>query len=177
MPRRIAGFLLGVAIGAVPVAAQQPVPPAANTGAAAITPLKGQTAEKSALDDAECKNGATTASGYVPGAPPAAAPAPQGPGGQRLAGAARGAAAGAVVGEVQGNHYSNAPEGIRDEHTQNQAKTGAAVGVMAGGARARQGRRQAAQAQQASGQQQAAAQTAWQNSYKSCLTQRGYSVP
>lgn len=176
MPRMIAWFVLGAAIAAAPVAAQQPTPPAAGP-AATITPLNGQTAEKSALDDAECKNGATTASGYVPGAPPAAAAAPQGPSGQRLAGAARGAAAGAVVGEVQGNNYSNVSEGAKDRHTRNQAQTGAAVGVMAGGARARQGRRQATQAQQAAGQQQAAAQTAWQNSYKSCLTQRGYSVP
>jgi hypothetical protein len=62
---------------------------------------------------------------------------------------------------------------MQDQHTQNQAATGAAVGVMAGGAKARQGRRQAAATQQ----QQAASATSWQNSYNACLQQRGYSIP
>lgn len=175
MPRYSAAIILALVVSAAPAAAQQTAPPPAIT--TAITPLKGQTAEKTQVDDAECKNGATTATGFIPGAPQAAAVPAARPSGQRLAGAARGAAAGAVVGEVQGNNYSNAPDALRDEHTRHQAQTGAAVGVMAGGARARQGRRQVAQAQQAAGQQQAAAQAAWQNSYKACLGQRGYSVP
>lgn len=176
---RCAALLLGLIACAAPLWAQQPAAPATGApakSAAAITPLRGQTAEKTALDDAECKNTATSATGFVPGAAPPAPTAASGPHGQRLAGAARGAAAGAVVGEVQGNN-SIAPEAVQDEHRQNQAQAGAAVGVMAGGARARQERRHAAQAQQAATQQHAASQSAWQNSYKACVTQRGYSVP
>lgn len=175
MAHRFTGFVLALAMGSVPVAAQQPTQPTAPPGPA-ITPLNGQTAEKTALDDAECKNAATQATGFVPGSAPPAAATPTGPSGQRLAGAARGAAAGAVVGEVQGNN-SWAPEAVRDEHREDQAKTGAALGVMAGGSRTRQQRRQAMQAQQSATQQHAAAQTNWQSNYKSCLTQRGYSVP
>jgi hypothetical protein len=175
MQRRFACLLLGVIFGSGAVAAQTAAsPPAVPTA----TPLKGQTAEQSALDQSECKNSATQATGYIPNATATPAPATSsGPSGARVAGAARGAAAGAVVGGVQNNQHPNAPSGMKDEHVENQAATGAAVGVMAGGSRARQSRRQEAAAQQTAQQQQAASATSWQNSYNACLQQRGYSIP
>lgn len=173
MTRKLAYLLVGMVITAVPAVAQQTGP----TSTVAATPLNGQTSEKSALDQAECKNGATQATGFVPGSAPAAPATPNPVGGERLAGAAKGAAAGAVVGGVQNNNHPYAPDAVRDEHRQNQAQTGAALGVMAGGANKRQNRRDTRRTQEAAVQQHASAEAAWQNSYKSCLTQRGYSVP
>jgi hypothetical protein len=166
MARRIVGLFAGLLMCASPLAAQQGL---------TITPQNGQAPEKVQLDQAECNNAATQATGFVPGS--AAPPPPEtGPSGARVRGAARGAAAGAVVGEVQGDRYDNAPDELRDEHTRNQAQAGAAAGVVAGGARARQGRRQANAQHEAATEQHAAAQAAWQNSYSSCLQGRGYTV-
>jgi hypothetical protein len=176
MTRKLAGFILGMAVCVGPVAAQQPAPPPPTATIPTATPLNGQTADKTALDTSECKNGATQATGYVPGSPPPVVAQPS-VGGERIAGAATGAAAGAVVGGIQNNNHPYAPDAVRDEHRRDQAATGAAVGMMAGGAKHRQNRRAARNAQETAVQQQSAAEASWQNSYKACLTQRGYSVP
>ena len=107
--------------------------------------------------DAQCSASATQATGYTPGQATTS-----GPDGDRLAGAARGAAAGAVVGEVQGDRYDNAPGAMKDEHRENQAKSGAAAGVAVAGSRNRQERRGD---RRDSGDQQAA----WQSSYDTCM--------
>ena len=154
-----------------PPASGQAAVSSAGTTAASPPPVT----ERQALDEAECKNLASQATGFVPGTAPPVAAAPQGPQGQRIAGAARGVTAGAIVGEMQGNNYPNAPGALQEQHRNDQAATGAALGVVAGGSRARQSRRQSAQQQQkAQADAQAKAQ-AWDSQYRGCLTQRGYS--
>lgn len=136
------------------VNAQQPgatlTAPAPN-----VRPLRGQTAEQTQIDVAQCRNVASEATGYVPGAtmvvPQSAAPAAGG----RVRGAVVGTAVGAIVGD---------------------AGTGAATGAVAGGMNQRQNRRMSAiqQQQAAAGQSQRA--TAWMNSNVGCLQARGYAV-
>ena len=118
-----------------------PASPAASLGLF-VYPAKAQDAAQQSKDETECYDWSKTQSGFDPARPPrrpaAAAPAEkQGPGGERIKGAARGAAAGAVIGEVADN---DASEG---------AEVGAAAGVLAGGRQARKNR--SAQEEQAAG--------------------------
>jgi outer membrane lipoprotein SlyB len=82
--------------------------------------------------------------------------------GARVGTAAVGAATGATVGAIQGNNAGTA------------AASGAAAGAIVGGSQVRRGRRQAAAANKQAEQQLAAKQTAWNNSYVACMSQRGY---
>ena len=119
-------------------------------------PLNGQTPEQTALDQAQCQNLASQATGYVPGATQQQASDDKKPSGSR----ARGAATGAIAGEVTGGSVSES----------------AAIGAMAGGSSARRSRRKDAKEEkeaQAAAQQQA---QAWQQNYTTCLQQRGYAL-
>lgn len=143
---RIVQVLIAATAITLPAAAQIP----------AATPMKGQDAAQTATDQSQCQSAATQASGYVPGTPPPPSTAATGPTGNR----AKGAAMGAVAGEA-----------ISDD-----AGKGAAAGVVAGGVANRSQRRQANREQQAATQTQQQQQAAWANSYKSCMSSRGYSV-
>jgi hypothetical protein len=132
-----------------------------------IYPAKGQTTEQQKKDEGECYTWAKGQTGVDPAAvaqQAAAQPAPSGPQGERLRGAARGAAAGAVIG------------GIANDDAGKGAAVGAAAGTVAGGAR----QRRTAQAQQQKQQQQnQATQGAlanYQRAYAACLEGRGYTV-
>jgi hypothetical protein len=125
-------------------------------------------------DMAACQNSATQATGYSPSQQPVAA-APSGPSGKRLKGAAAGAVAGGVRAEARGNDsqaWDNADDDRKQDYRQDEAqasaKAGAAVGGMATRSDRRQGRREQGQQQQQA--------SAWGQSYKSCLTSRGYAV-
>jgi len=129
-------------------------------------PAKGQSAAQQQKDDGECYTWAKGNTGIDPAAVAAAPPAPPpaaGPavgGGQRAAGAVKGAAVGAVIGDDS-----------------DAARKGAAVGVMAGGAKARQQKQ--AQAQQQGAQQQQAQQQQMGTFYKAygaCMEGHGYTV-
>ena len=129
-----------------------------------VYPAKGQSAQQQSRDDAECYAWAKQTTGIDP-AVVASSPPPQdtGPavgGGQRLRGAARGAAGGAAIGAIAGDAGQGA--GI-----------GAVVGTMAGGRQARQ--QQAAQNQQAVGQQQQLINTHYR-AYGACMEGRGYTI-
>jgi hypothetical protein len=133
-----------------------------------VYPAKGQTTEQQSKDDYECFSWAKGQTGYDPMNPPqatAAAPAQQGPSGERLRGAARGAAGGAIIGE------------IADEDVGDAAAVGATLGAMRGGATDRRNRREdAQQAQQAAQQTSSSQETAFRNAYGACIESRGYSV-
>lgn len=120
-----------------------------------VRPLRGQTAEQTQIDVAECRNVASQATGYVPGAN-IAMPEPAAPAG---GGRARGAVVGTAVGAVFGN-----------------AGTGAATGAVAGGMNQRQNRRMTAAQQQQAGAAQSQRATAWMNSNVGCLQSRGFAV-
>jgi hypothetical protein len=62
------------------------------------------------------------------------------------------------VGAVQGNQYDNAPEGMKNAHQENQARSGAAVGMAAAGSRNRQARRSDRRSEDA-----------WNKSYDACI--------
>ena len=124
-------------------------------------PAKGQDAQQTASDDAQCLAWAKQDTGIDPAAVAAAPPPATGPQGERLRGAARGAAAGAVVGEVA---HGDAGQG---------AGVGAAAGVLAGGSRAR--RNNAAQAQDAQAAKTQAIDT-YYRAYGACMQGRGYTV-
>lgn len=120
-----------------------------------VRPLRGQTAEQTQIAVAECRNVASEATGYVPGA---TVPVPQSTapdGGGRV----RGAVVGTAVGAVFGN-----------------AGTGAATGAVAGGMNQRQNRRMTAAQQQQAGAAQSQRATAWMNSNVGCLQSRGFAV-
>jgi len=158
--------------------AQAPAPtsPAGALGLF-VYPAKAQDAAQQSKDETECYDWSKTQSGFDPAAPApapaAAAPAEkQGPGGERIKGAARGAAAGAVIGEVADNDASKG------------AEVGAAAGVLAGGRQARKNRSaQEEQAKESAKASEDAAQAAQQqkvDTFKrglgACLEGRGYTV-
>ena len=119
-------------------------------------PAKGQDAERQIIDDTQCQAWAKQDTGIDPAAV-AATPSPAtGPQGERLAGAVRGAAAGVVIGD-----------------SSKSARTGATVGVLAGGHQAR--KNQAAQAQQAQASKGQAMDT-YYRAYGACMQGRGYTV-
>lgn len=116
-------------------------------------PAKGQSAEQQGTDDSQCLAWAKQDTGIDPAAVANAQPAPTGPQGERLRGAARGA----VVGEI-----------VSDD-----AGAGAAVGTLAGGRRARMN--QAARAQQAEAGKAQTLDT-YYRAYGACMQGRGYTV-
>lgn len=128
-----------------------------------VYPAKGQSASQQQKDEAECNTWAKGNTGVDPAAiaaaPPPSAPAP-GPGGQRIAGAAKGAIVGGLV---TGGDDSG-------------AKTGAVVGAMAGGAKARQQQRAQAQAQQEAQAQTQQKLDTFHKAFGACMEGRGYTV-
>jgi hypothetical protein len=186
-PALLVGLALAAPLGAQTTPPPAPVAKGANTTAvpavsvatplgATVTGQRGQSAEQIQIDDAQCQNGATQATGYIPGAQTAQAQPAQPQVGGRAKGAAKGAAVGAVAGEVQGNQYARVPDAVQDEYRGNQAGTGAAVGTVAGGMNQRQDRRQSKSEAKKAADAQAQKATAWQNSYAGCLQSRGYSL-
>ena len=128
-----------------------------------VTPMKGQSADQVARDQSECAAAATSASGYDPNtAKPAV--------GGRAKGATKGAALGAAGAEVRGHSqggeaYDRANDEAKQDYRQENAKDAAKVGAVAGGAKQRRGRRE-----------DATSASAWDTSYRGCLSGRGYSV-
>lgn len=120
-----------------------------------VRPLRGQTADQTQIDVAQCRNVASEATGYVPGATSAAPQSAPPAAGGRVRGAVVGTAVGAVVGD---------------------AGTGAATGAVAGGMNQRQNRRMSAAQQQQAAAAQSQRATAWMNSNVGCLQSRGYAV-
>lgn len=144
---------VALAMLAAPAMAQTAAPSTAPV--ATVTPLQRQSADRIALDKAQCQNSATQATGFIPGtAPPP--PTAQAPTGNR----ARGAAVGALTGQVVGGSPG----------------AGAAAGAVAGGSATRAQRRQDSAQQASSAQTFQQQQAAWQTSFRTCLTARGYSV-
>jgi hypothetical protein len=174
MPTVAASGFLALGTACLALAQESKAPPAAPASASAmglaVYPAKSQDAAQQAKDETECLDWSKAQAAAAPApAPAAAAPEQQGPGGERIRGAARGAAAGAVIGEVAND---DASEG---------AAAGAAAGVVAGGHRTRKARRD--QQEQAAAQEQAKAQAAEQakadavkRSMAACLEGRGYTV-
>jgi YmgG-like glycine-zipper protein len=150
-----AASILG-AVLSLPTYAQQPI----------IYPSKGQTAEQQQKDQGECSAWATQTTGVNPMAvaqSQANQPAPTGPQGERVGGAARGAVGGAAIGAIAGD----AGKG---------AAIGAVAGTMAGGARQRR-KADAAQAQaQANQQQSQQALATYNRAFAACLEGRGYTI-
>jgi hypothetical protein len=137
-------------------AAEAPRPGATITPMpAGVRPLRGQTPEQTQIDVAQCRNVASEATGYVPGANVAMPEATNAPAGGRVRGAAVGAGVGAIVGD---------------------AGVGAATGAVAGGMNQRQNRRMSAAQQQQAAAAQSQRATAWMNSNVGCLQSRGYAV-
>jgi hypothetical protein len=137
--------------------AQQPI----------VYPAKGQTPEQQKKDTGECNAWATQTTGIDPVAlaqQSASQPAPTGPQGERVRGAARGAAAGAVIGEIAND---DAGQG---------AATGAVVGAVAGGARQRRGAQAHQQQQQQAQQQTQQALATYNRAVAACLDGRGYTI-
>jgi len=137
----------------------------ANVSALTVTPMQGQTPDQIQRDQADCTSIAQQSAGAQT---QAATP----PTGGRARGAAAGAMAGAAKAEVQGQQhgaYDNVNEDVKQEYRQNQAKSAAAAGVVVGGAKQRQGRREQSQ------QSAASAQT-YDQVFGSCMMGRGYNV-
>ena len=120
-----------------------------STQALTIIPTQGQTPQQISRDQTDCSNFATNQTGFNPNAPQTQQ------NNQVLRQGARGAAAGAAIGAVAGN-----------------AGRGAAIGATAGGVRGTLNSVDQNRAQQ----NQANSQNAFNNSLRSCLASRGYSV-
>ena len=131
-----------------------------------VYPSKGQSVEKMEKDKAACQAWAKKETGVDPLAlaeQSAAQPAPTGPQGERVRGAARGALTGAAIGAIAGD----AGKG---------AAIGATAGTVAGGARQRG---KASAQQQAQQQKQAASKESlekFKRAYSACLEGKGYTV-
>ena len=136
----------------LPASAQQPI----------IYPAKGQPPEQQQKDQSECYAWAKQTTGVDPSMQgQASQPAPSGPQGERVGGAARGAVGGAAIGAIAGD----AGKG---------AAIGAVAGTMAGGARQRR-KADAQQAQAQANQQQAQqALTTYNRAFGACMEGRGY---
>ena len=153
----------------------------ASAQAGGVQPTKGQSAEQTQKDVAECQALAAQSSGFDPSAAPApVASAPPQVGG-RAKGAVVAGAAGAAAAEVRGQQrggqaYDQASDEAKQEYRQNQAKSAAAAGAVVGASKQRQDRRAA----RAAGQQQAAETqskaAAYDQAYQGCLLGRGYTI-
>src|SRR5262245_49524857 len=150
-------FAVLVLVAAPAAVAQQPL----------IYPSKGQTADQQNKDQGECYVWAKQQTGVDPAAVAQAAssqPAPTGPQGERVRGAAGGAAAGAIIG------------GVANDDAGKGAATGAVVGTMAGGSRQRRNARAQAQQQQQTQQQAQGAMATYNRAFTACMEGRGYVV-
>lgn len=137
--------------------AQQPI----------VYPAKGQTPEQQQKDMAECNGWAKQTTGIDPvvlAGQAASQPAPSGPQGERVRGAAGGAVAGAVIGE------------IADDDAGKGAAVGAVVGTMTGGARQRRKAGAQQQQQQQAQQQTQQALATYNRAVSACLEGRGYTL-
>jgi hypothetical protein len=155
--RRMGWIVLVALVPTEAALAQQPI----------VYPAKGQSAEQQQKDMGECSAWAKQSTGVDPAAlaqQSASQPAPSGPQGERVRGAARGAAGGAIIGEIASD---DAGKG---------AAIGAVVGTMAGGARQRR-KAEAQQQQQQQAQQQTQQGLATYNrAMAACLEGRGYTI-
>jgi hypothetical protein len=157
MSLRAKAAIVVLALIAAPGLAQQPL----------IYPGKGQTPEQQDKDQGECYVWAKQQTGVDPAAVAQAAssqPAPAGPQGERVRGAARGAVGGAVIGE------------IADDDAGKGAAVGAVVGTMAGGSRQRRANRAQQQQQQQVQQQGQQALAGFNRAFAACMEGRGYVV-
>lgn len=131
----------------------------------AVAPIKGQSAQQVEMDKQQCYSSAVQTSGYDPAGPAGG----RQPAGGRARGAAVGAAAGATAAEVRGRQheaYDRIDDDVKQEYRRQDAKPAAAAGAVVGGAAQRRDRRQTS----------AQAAQAFDTTYRSCLTARGYSV-
>ncbi|WP_349734418.1 hypothetical protein [Pseudomonas jessenii] len=131
--------------------------------AATVIPLKGQTSQTIQQDTGACQSQANAQH-------PVQSTVPFG---GRVKGAATAAVAGATAAEVRGRQHENVYDQIdddtRQDYRQNHARSAAAAGVVVGGARQRQARRENLSESEQS-------ITANNSVYSSCLQQRGYDV-
>jgi hypothetical protein len=138
--------------------------PCLSATAQNVTALKGQSPELTQQDIAACQAQAGNTESASSDTPQA---------GGRARGAAAGAAAGAAVAGARGHQHEEAYDRMGDDtkqaYRQNQAKDAAAAGMVVGGSRQRQDRRQdrANQSPQA---------TNASSAYADCMQQRGYQV-
>lgn len=125
-----------------------------------VSPLKGQSQETMQQDMSACQTQAGTTS---------SASTDSSQSGGRARGAAKGAVAGAVVNDVRAGQNSNAYDRLdsdtKQEYRQSQSKDAAKTGMVVGGSRQRQGRRNTRQDSAANA-----------SAYSACLQQRGYQV-
>jgi outer membrane lipoprotein SlyB len=131
-----------------------------------IYPSKGQTPEQQNKDQGECYSWAKQQTGVDPVAlaqQSANQPAPTGPQGQRLKGAAGGAVVGTAVGAIAGD----AGKG---------AAIGAVTGTVAGGARQRRQAKGQQQNQQQAQQQTQQALANYNKAFSACMEGHGYVV-
>jgi hypothetical protein len=152
----VIGALLLCALLAMSVHAQELI----------IYPAKGQSAKQMEKDKANCQAWAKKETGVDPLAlaeKSAAQPAPAGPKGERLKGAAKGAVAGAAVGAIAGD----AGKG---------AAIGAGAGTVAGGARQRGKAKAEQQAQQQLQAESKASLDKFKRAYSACLEGKGYTI-
>ena len=150
-------FLLGVVVCVTGTALGQNV---------VIYPAKGQSQQQMEKDKYECYTWAKGQTGFDPmqaGSTAQPPPQSQGPGGERVKGAARGAAVGAAAGAVAGD----AGKG---------AAAGAAGGAMIGGMKKREKQQQQAQAQQQQSAAIAQQQSNYNRAFGACMEGRGYTV-
>ena len=131
-----------------------------------VYPSKNQSQQKQKEEEFECYKWAVDQSGIDPLNLPKveAAPAPSGPTGAGVKGAAKGAAGGAAIGAITGD-----------------AGEGAAVGAVAGGvAGRRKGKKAQAQAAQQSQAQASAKEQEMKDSFKKaftvCIEGKGYTI-
>lgn len=131
--------------------------------AATVIPLKGQTSQTIQQDTSACQSQANAQH-------PVQSTVPSG---GRAKGAATAAVAGATAAEIRGRQHENVYDQIdddtRQDYRQNHARSAAAAGVVVGGARQRQARREDLSESEQS-------ITANNSVYSSCLQQRGYDV-
>lgn len=132
-----------------------------------ITPTAGQTPEQTAADRSACETQAVAQTGYHPSQPAPTAQSTQPVRGQRLAGAARGAALGGIREQTSD---------AEDREIEDVTEAGAKAGVVVGGSRQRQGRREARR--DAAQEQDAQAQLADADgqAFTACMTAKGYAV-
>jgi hypothetical protein len=141
--------------------------------AQSVQPQKGQTPEQQQTDIGECQAAAKSSSGYDPAA--AATASNERQAGGRVKGAAKGAAAGAAAAGVRGRQYDaydDVSDDAKQEYRQENAKDAAAAGAAVGAAKQRQDRREGRRDER----DQEAKKGAYDQSYQSCLSGRGYKV-
>ena len=131
--------------------------------AATVVPLKGQTSQTIQQDTSACQSQANAQH-------PVQSTVPSG---GRAKGAATAAVAGATAAEIRGRQHENLYDQIdndtKQDYRQNHARSAAAAGVVVGGARQRQARRENLSESEQN-------ITANNSVYSSCLQQRGYDV-